>query len=84
MPDYLKPTEKRQGIGFAALVGLMALAFGLGMGFAKSYTQKAYKLGYDAAQRDLARGAFLDQTELAKSACTEWWFGSKYRLKKEK
>lgn len=81
---YLSPKPTTNGISFPAVIGMMALAFGLGVGFAKNYTHAAYKLGYDAAQRDLAKGAFLDNTELAKSACAEWWFGTKYRLQKGK
>ena len=82
--EYLSPKPASKGISYAAILGLMALTFGLGVGFAKSYTQAAYKLGYDAAQRDLAKGVFLDNTELAKTACSEWWFGTKYRLQKGK
>ena len=81
---YLSPNRVKKGVSYIAVVGAIGLAFGLGVGFAKNYTVQAYKLGYEKAQADLAKGAFLDNDKLAKSACTDWWFGAKYRLKKEK
>lgn len=81
---YIYKKTKGLPTSWLAAVGLAALFFGLGVGFAKNYTQLAYKQGYADAQAELSKGAFLDNKEIAKTACTEWWFGNKYRLHKGK
>jgi hypothetical protein len=79
---YMLPHRPKKQISFLAIIGLMSLSFGLGVGTSKSYVTTAFKVGYDAAQQEHAKGAFLNSEELAKTACTEWWFNPKYRLHK--
>ena len=80
--NYISPPKPQKRISFFAIIGLMSLAFGLGVGTAKSYVTTAFNVGYEAAQKEHAKGAFLNSEELAKTACTEWWFNPKYRLHK--